>query len=260
MKAESLWAHYFKPEVRKAGEDLAGEGAVHISIAGDTQIQAYVRASKSLRVSLTSSSISSPVFQAGCSCPPFSKGQLCKHIWATILAAEEKAPDFFDSKTEVERLEATATEAAGSAKGDRHKSSWSQKPTPKPPTEAQIRSQEAFKAKQSEYRKQQYQKQKERLKEPAKDGKASVGGKFAKPEKRTSKFAAPTPQYPEDVQKALDYFADNGFTFEGALDIEALRNARKILARVFHPDKGGTHEEILALNENFDILAEYQGS
>ncbi len=260
MKAETLWAHFFKPEVRKAGEDLAGEGAVHLSIVGDTQIQAYVRASKSLRVSLSSSSIGSPVFHAGCSCPPYSKGQFCKHIWATILTAEEKAPDFFDSKTEVERLEAASSDVESSMKAEKPKSSWSQKPTPRPPTEAQVRSQEAFKAKQSAYRKQQYQKQKERLKERAKEGKTSASNQFAKPEKRASKFAAPAPSYPEDVQKALDYFAENGFTFEGSLEIEALRNARKILARVFHPDKGGTHEEILALNENFDILAEYQGT
>lgn len=62
--------------------------------------------------------------------------------------------------------------------------------------------------------------------------------------------------YPEPVQEALDYFKQNGFEFD-SLDLEQVTNAKKLLSRVFHPDKGGTHEEALILSENFQILRDY---
>ena len=66
--------------------------------------------------------------------------------------------------------------------------------------------------------------------------------------------------YPLDVQAAISYFTDNGFELSEPLDSKDLDTARRTLARVFHPDKGGTHQEILILNENHDVIADYLGS
>ena len=77
-----------------------------------------------------------------------------------------------------------------------------------------------------------------------------------KQEKKQSKFAAVT-SYPVEVEEALQYFSDNGFELAQMATIEALESARKSLAKVFHPDLGGTHEESLALNHNFEVLAQF---
>jgi len=63
--------------------------------------------------------------------------------------------------------------------------------------------------------------------------------------------------YPAPVEEALKYFEDNGFELKHDLTSESLESARRQLARVFHPDKGGTHDEILELNRQFEILSEY---
>ncbi len=208
------WAHFFKPEVLKQGTSYFEAGDVFLKIAGDTQIQAYVKGSSPIKVFFNSSSIASPSFEVDCNCSSSNKGQLCKHIWATLLEVERKHPDFLDSKKELHKI---------------HKES------------EENDKKEQLKAKQSDYRKVQYQKQKLKAQKQ----------KFAK---RGLKAAGPV--YPEPVQKALTYFSENGFNFTTPIDPEELANARKILARVFHPDKGGTHEEVLLLNQNFELLLE----
>jgi len=65
--------------------------------------------------------------------------------------------------------------------------------------------------------------------------------------------------HPQEVDEALTYFSENGFELKDNLQLGALGEARKTLARVFHPDRGGTHEEILNLNENYNIVAHYLG-
>ena len=245
MAAEKPWTHYFKPEVRKQGTDAFESGAVYLSISGDTRIEAFVKAGSPVKVSLIAESIESPLFTASCPCTSSSKGQFCKHIWATLLEVEKSFPDFLDSKTEIEKGTSVARTAF--------------KPAPRPAAAAaspaqsaqQTERHEAMKARQADYRKAQYQKQKLR----AKDIKAAK-----KNEGKPSKFAPPTPDVPEDVAEALKYFEDNGFPLEVPFSKDAVANARKILARVFHPDKGGTHEETLALNQNYDILVEFQKS
>ena len=61
-------------------------------------------------------------------------------------------------------------------------------------------------------------------------------------------------ELPNAVKSALAYFNLNGFVLEESLDEDSINLARKKLSRVFHPDVGGTHAEILELNNNFDIL------
>lgn len=101
-----------------------------------------------------------------------------------------------------------------------------------------------FKAKQDEYKKQQYQKQKARAKEQ-------------RLQKKNQDKAPAASKYPEEVVQALVFFSSNGFPLEGSLNEESLKAAKKILARVFHPDKGGTHDESVVLNRNYEVLIRF---
>ncbi|NJM09449.1 MAG: hypothetical protein HC883_00680 [Bdellovibrionaceae bacterium] len=89
---------------------------------------------------------------------------------------------------------------------------------------------------------QPQQRQKERAKEIRREKKQAERG--------------PRFFYPEPVQEALVYFKDNGFPLDPP-ELADLVNAKKILSRVFHPDKGGSHEEAITLNQNYEILLEY---
>jgi SWIM zinc finger len=234
---ETLWSHFFKPEVRKQGREIFSEGAVSLSIAGDAQIQAFVRVSSGARVSFLAQTIEAPDFEATCNCSAFAKGQLCKHVWATLLKVEESVPDFLSSKTSIEKGEGVARKT-----GER-----------KPDPAADGKREELLK-RQSENRKAQYQ----RAKEFAKARKEASSPKAAaKASKNLSKFPS-APEFPEDVEAALAYFSQNGFELAPDIELEGLRNAKRVLSRVFHPDKGGSHDEILALNENFDILYDFK--
>jgi hypothetical protein len=77
-----------------------------------------------------------------------------------------------------------------------------------------------------------------------------------KQEKRQAKSTVAT-KYPEDVEAALRYFSENGFDLAQCPSRDALESAKKSLARVFHPDLGGTHEEVLELHKNFEVLAQF---
>jgi hypothetical protein len=98
---------------------------------------------------------------------------------------------------------------------------------------------------QSEYRKKQYA----RIKEQKKASRQA-----------SRKAAIHVPEYPPQIEMALAYFAENGFPVEGEISLEYLSVAKKKLSRVFHPDKGGSHEEMLALNRNFDVLVSWLDS
>lgn len=63
--------------------------------------------------------------------------------------------------------------------------------------------------------------------------------------------------YPTKIEEAIQYFTSNGIDITKNLDVESIGGARKKLAMVFHPDKGGTHEEILRLNKYYEILTKY---
>jgi len=100
----------------------------------------------------------------------------------------------------------------------------------------------ARQAKAEEFKAQQKQKLKDRNKEIREQKKR---------DKRGPQFS-----YPAMVQESLDYFSAQGFPLD-VLDMTSLQNARKLLSRVFHPDKGGTHDEILELNLHYDRLEAY---
>ncbi|MEZ0392122.1 MAG: SWIM zinc finger domain-containing protein [Pseudobdellovibrionaceae bacterium] len=205
---------YFKPEVQKNGEDYFRKGLVHLSIASDTQVQAFIKAGTGARVHLAAVAISSSEMTARCTCPIFSKGSLCKHIWATLLAVEKKHPDFLDSKSEI--VATVAAESPGTSER---------------------------KAKQAEFKKAQSARLKERNQQQRLEKKQL---------KRSAQQAVPS--YPPEVQAAFDYFDENGFPLKDDLSEESIRLAKKKLARIFHPDLGGHHKEITTLNHYSEIL------
>lgn len=227
-----LWENFFKPEVRSAGRTFVKQNKVTVSQLSDTELKGYVRASTSFKVSFKSETVASTRVYVSCSCPLSAKGQFCKHIWAVLLVAETKTPDFFDGKSEIEK----ASQAVASAE---------KATAAKPKNEAMVERQTALKQKQSDYRKEQYQKQKLRL----------------KAEKRKAKgLAEDDDSYPVPVEEALKYFNENGFELRDNMTREAIGVATKKLARVFHPDVGGSHDEILELNKQAEILTKFSKS
>lgn len=103
-----------------------------------------------------------------------------------------------------------------------------------------------YKAKQAEYRKLQYQKQK-------------LQAQKRKVDKKKSE-APPRARLAEPIEAALAFFAENGFAMETEIEEEFLKNAKKRLSRVFHPDIGGSHEETILLNKHYDVLMEFLNS
>lgn len=227
------WDSFFKPEVRNAGGKLVDKGIVQMARGSDTEIQCYIRSSPPLKVSFSMESFDSSEIQASCSCPSFKKGQLCKHIWAALSTLNDSNPDFLQGKTDI-AAKSTAAQATSSAK------------TESPQQAEQKIKREQYAASQKErqnaYRKEQYQKQKAKL--DAKKGKVS-------------KKVSSTPDFPEDVQAALQYFSENGFELSEDLTSESISLARKQLSRIFHPDKGGSHSEITELNAYTETLLSF---
>jgi hypothetical protein len=218
---------YFTSGARSAGYRFFADGKVSVTQHSDSEITAYVK--PSFKVTLNSASIEDSRILATCNCPDFKKGRLCKHAWAAVLGAEDKSTDFMENKTEIEiRTDDESTT----------KPSY----TKRPETQSQIAAKAAYKAKQKEYSKQQYQKQKQRLKDI-----------------KTAKKKAPEVEltFPKPIEKAFSYFLQNGFDLKISFNEESISRARKKLSRVFHPDISGTHEEILELNKNTELLLKF---
>lgn len=224
---------FFRSDVRNAGRRFYTDEKVSASQPSELEVQAFVRGSNGFKVSLKTESFESGVVLADCTCPDARKGRLCKHVWAALLKTEEKLPDFLEAKTEIQKAESVSAATAATQA--------------RPPSETQVAAREAAQAKQAEYRKAQYQKQKERAREIrlAKKGHTVVKTR---------------PVLPEDVEAAIAFFAANGFEIKFPMEISELALAKKQLSRVFHPDKGGSHDEILELNNHYDVLTDYLNS
>lgn len=220
------WEHFFKPAVRSSGLTLVKQGKLSLTQPSDTEVIVSIRVSPPLKVAIKSPSMASPTVIAACPCPAGKKGLFCKHIWASLLLVEQKSPDFFDSKTNLE-TRSNETQASEKAK-------------PLAATIAREAARAAFKEKQSLYRKIQYQKQKLRQKEY-----------------KLKKNQAPEIQYPQIVESALIFFSNNGIDLRSSMTEATLSSAKKTLSRVFHPDLGGSHEEILELNGHADNLEQF---
>lgn len=219
-----IWEHFFKSEVRSSGRALVIKGKLSLSQPSDLEIQTYVRASTSYKVSFKTVSMGCKTVTVDCTCTQSKKGQFCKHIWAALLTIEKEKPDFLESKTELEKKLQPLFEPVKSTQ-----------------SQGRANSHAAFKLKQNEYRKQQYQKQKQRVKEH----------KLAKKNNQESV------EFPPAVEMALQYFLENGFPLRESLNKVSVGTAMKKLSRVFHPDVGGSHSEILELNKFTDILEKW---
>jgi uncharacterized Zn finger protein len=76
----------FSKAVRLRGADYFQEAKVRITNGSDWKVYARVRGSRTYRVDLE---IRGDELIVNCDCPHFER-EPCKHLWATILAAEEK--------------------------------------------------------------------------------------------------------------------------------------------------------------------------
>lgn len=236
MSIDETFGNFFKPESKSSGRKLFSQDKVSIANGSDTSIEAFVRVAPPLKVRLSTEAIESEAFAASCTCPAGKKGRFCKHVWATLLCVEEKYPDFLSAKQVIEKPSAAPESSEPLEAAEEEKArSFSEK-------------QESYKAAAKEraslYRKVQYQKQKLRKKQQ----KLNRQGREAPVE---------TSVFPPEVDAALSYFSLNGFPMPAGPEEEVLAEAKKKLSRVFHPDKGGSHAEIIELNRNVELLFEF---
>ena len=75
--------------------------------------------------------------------------------------------------------------------------------------------------------------------------------------KKSKKSTSEISEFPSFVEDALKYFSDNGFELRGSMNAESINLAKKKLSRVFHPDVGGSHAEILELNKFTETLLKF---
>src|SRR5215208_3360782 len=87
MSLKSRFASQFNPRIRDRGLAYFRSGAVKILEHSDFYVLAGVKGNLdySVQLSLTSNSL-----DVACTCPYFADGEDCKHIWATMLAADNK--------------------------------------------------------------------------------------------------------------------------------------------------------------------------
>jgi superfamily II DNA or RNA helicase len=86
MPLSTSLADDFTPSVRHRGETYYRQGLVRIRRGSATEVEAQVRGSRNYEVVLEY--YDDGVFTAWCDCPFYDTDGPCKHIWATILAAE----------------------------------------------------------------------------------------------------------------------------------------------------------------------------
>src|SRR5688572_13832571 len=87
MSLKSRFASQFNPRIRDRGLAYFRSGTVKILEHSDTYVRAQVEGTLDyfVQLSLTSNSL-----DVACTCRYFAGGEDCKHIWATILAADTK--------------------------------------------------------------------------------------------------------------------------------------------------------------------------
>lgn len=221
MSVEKVWGNFFKSEIKVSGFKLVAQDKVSVSSATDSHVQAFVRAARHLKIQLSSTGVSSASFMADCSCPMAKKSQFCKHVWATLLVVDQKYPDFLSAKRVIEK-------PSHSLEGETQEPSY----------------QEAAKERAALYRKVQY----ERQKLAAKERKRGATGRDAMISRRA---------FPAEVEEALTYFSAQGFPMPAGPDEAVLAEAKKTLSRVFHPDKGGSHEEVVELNRYCEFVMRF---
>ena len=87
MSLKSRFAPQFNPKIRDRGFAYFRGGAVKILEHSDSHVVAQVRGTFDYFVEL---SLTSTSLDVACSCAYFAGGEDCKHIWATMLAADNR--------------------------------------------------------------------------------------------------------------------------------------------------------------------------
>src|SRR5688572_4696543 len=85
MSFKAKFSDQFKPKIRDRGHAYFRSNAVEILEHSDSHVQALVQGTDDYRVRLTRNPGSLAV---ACTCPYFEERENCKHIWATMLAAD----------------------------------------------------------------------------------------------------------------------------------------------------------------------------
>ena len=87
MSLKSRFAPQFNPKIRDRGFAYFRGGAVKILEHSDFYVLAHVKGRLEYFVELT---LTSNSLDVACTCAYFAGGEDCKHIWATMLAADSK--------------------------------------------------------------------------------------------------------------------------------------------------------------------------
>lgn len=221
---QSLY-QFFKTETQNAGNKLVQQDKVFISSHSDTQVQSTIRSFTPIKVTLKATSIENSNINARCSCKDFTKQKHCQHIWATLVQLNSISSDFLSNKNSL-TLQISDSGPVQSVK-------LKSKPRD-----------DLAKEKAAAFRKEQYLRMKDFKKKNA-------------PKNDHQKQKSPASNFSQEIQSALDYFEKNGFPMSDESNLEVLLKAKKSLARIFHPDRGGSHDETVELNRNYEILASY---
>ncbi|HJX92946.1 MAG TPA: DEAD/DEAH box helicase [Pyrinomonadaceae bacterium] len=132
MSLKAKFSNDFKPQIRDRGHAYFRSNAVKILSHSESLIEARVTGSANYRVRLKLGSASLDI---ACTCPYFDRGEECKHVWATMLAADsEQYLSRVDllPKLHLRFDEETVTKLHEAARSDRRYATNSPKPKPEP--------------------------------------------------------------------------------------------------------------------------------
>jgi uncharacterized Zn finger protein len=87
MSLKAKFSNDFKPQIRDRGHAYFRSNAVKILSHSESHIEARVTGSANYRVRLK---LGSSSLDVACTCPYFERGEDCKHVWATMLAADSQ--------------------------------------------------------------------------------------------------------------------------------------------------------------------------
>jgi len=85
MSLKGKFADYFSPKIRDRGVAYFRSGLVRILDHSDRLVDAEVKGRERYQVRLKLGKVTLDI---ACTCPYFDSGEECKHVWATILAAD----------------------------------------------------------------------------------------------------------------------------------------------------------------------------
>ena len=85
MSFKAKFSNVFKPKIRDRGHAYFRSNTVEIIDYSESHIEALVQGTDDYRVRLK---LTRSALRVACTCPYFAEGENCKHLWATMLAAD----------------------------------------------------------------------------------------------------------------------------------------------------------------------------